>query len=210
MVELARSLDLGKQRVSFPAAVSVEQLVPAARADGDVGLVPYTPAGANYTNCSPNKLSQYMAAGLPVLANATNFVTEVVQAAGGGIVVDFQREAALKDAIARLCDDIFRQNCADRSLAFFDCSYHWEAVSAPLYAAMTSSVSKSDGAALRFFAERQKPVEPKSDSVHQPSPRSFDYRMARRLWRLLPFSAKAQIRKTILRLNLLMEDNARP
>ena len=92
MIALARELGLTERQVSFPAAVPTERLVDAAFIDGDVGLVPYTPAGANYANCSPNKLSQYMAAGLPILANRTNFVAEVVEEAGSGLVLDFSRE----------------------------------------------------------------------------------------------------------------------
>jgi hypothetical protein len=54
-------------RVLFLEAIDESELVTAA-AEFDVGLVPYTPTGLNYSNCCPNKLSQYMAAGLPILA----------------------------------------------------------------------------------------------------------------------------------------------
>ena len=67
---------------------------------GDVGLVPYEPTKLNSKYCSPNKLSQYMAAGLPILANRLEFVAQEISLAGCGSVVDF----AHGDELVRVVD----------------------------------------------------------------------------------------------------------
>jgi glycosyltransferase involved in cell wall biosynthesis len=199
MVNLARSLGLADIRVLFPVAVSTDQLISAAQADGDVGLVPYTAAGANYANCSPNKLSQYMSAGLPILANATNFVTEVIESAQCGIVVDFQREANLVEAVVELCDDNFRKRCSDNALAYFKRSYNWGAVSAPFYLAVRNAVSGAESTRLCFFPEHWKPPVPFPARVRLwnflrlVAQRHKSYRIAHSVWHLLPVAARVRL-----------------
>jgi glycosyltransferase involved in cell wall biosynthesis len=133
MIELARATGLLDQRIFFPEAVRETELV-AAAARADVGLIPYTPAGTNYRHCCPNKMSQYMAAGLPILANATSFVTAKVSEAGCGVVVDFARRELLVRAVDELC-----ASAADRlalgqaGRAHFAHSYNWNAVGAGMY-----------------------------------------------------------------------------
>ena len=70
------------------------------RRRADVGLVPYEPTTLNSKYCSPNKLSQYMAAGLPILANRLEFVAQEISLAGCGSVVDF----AHGDELVRVVD----------------------------------------------------------------------------------------------------------
>jgi hypothetical protein len=69
-MELAGSLALGEERVSFPSAVSESELI-ATAAEADIGLIPYNSAYFIYRPCCPNKLSQYLAAGPPILSSHT-------------------------------------------------------------------------------------------------------------------------------------------
>ncbi|MBV9752133.1 MAG: glycosyltransferase [Hyphomicrobiales bacterium] len=94
MIEFAKSKGILDKSVFFPRAVSESDLVRAAR-DGDVGIIPYEPTIINHRFCSPNKLSQYMAAGLPIISNELDFVKSIVLGYGIGSVVDFGDEAAL-------------------------------------------------------------------------------------------------------------------
>ena len=94
MIELARSKGLLDRSVFFPKAVSEADLVKAAR-DADVGIIPYEPTIINHRFCSPNKLSQYMAAGLPIICNELDFVKSVVLGYSIGSSVDFNDQAAL-------------------------------------------------------------------------------------------------------------------
>ena len=72
-------------------------LVEAYAASAAVGVSPIVPSCLNYRYSLPNKLFQYMAAGIPVVASAFRQVREIVEGSGSGIVVDTTRP----DAIAR-------------------------------------------------------------------------------------------------------------
>ena len=73
------------------------ELVEAYAASAAVGVSPIVPSCLNYRYSLPNKLFQYMAAGIPVVASAFRQVREIVEGSGAGIVVDTTRP----DAIAR-------------------------------------------------------------------------------------------------------------
>jgi glycosyltransferase involved in cell wall biosynthesis len=136
MVELARSTGLLGTRIQFPEAVAEKDLIQAA-ARADVGVIPYTPAGTNYRHCCPNKSSQYMAAGIPILANDTEFVARLIAAAECGIVCNFSRRDHLIKAVATLCTSKAELVAmGSRGQEFFRTSFNWEAVSRTMYASL--------------------------------------------------------------------------
>jgi len=57
-----------EDRVAFFAPVEMSDLVQAA-AEADVGVIPYIPTCLNNRLCTPNKLFEYMMAGLAVVAS---------------------------------------------------------------------------------------------------------------------------------------------
>jgi hypothetical protein len=117
-----------------------------------VGLVPYEPQGANHQHCCPNKVSQYMAAGLAILANDTSFVREVVEAAGAGLVVDFRSRQALVEAVNRLAADAsLRRTHAEDARRYFGETFHWEALSADFYGALRRLVHDRPERTLQLF-----------------------------------------------------------
>ena len=133
MISLAKEKGSNK-RIIFPPAVDVKDLVNMAHRDGDIGILPYTPFGKNYQNCCPNKMSQYMAAGLPILANKTFFVEQIIQLSKSGLVVDFSKKNELLDAINELTSNhIARKNMANASKEYFNNEFHWEKVSQNFY-----------------------------------------------------------------------------
>ena len=77
--ELVRRERLG-ERVLITGPVPREQVV-AYAAGADVGLIPYEPVGLNNTYSTPNKLFDYMAAGLPIAASR---LPELVRFVDGG------------------------------------------------------------------------------------------------------------------------------
>ena len=142
-------LNLG---VFFPDAVAEAELVAAAR-DADVGLVPYEPVSLNNRYCCPNKLSQYMAAGLPIICNELDFVKSVVVDNGLGSAVDFRDEAALVrtiNAYARDRDSI--PALSRKSQEVFKTSFNWQVQSRKTYAAIKSLMStrQSNKSGLNF------------------------------------------------------------
>jgi glycosyltransferase involved in cell wall biosynthesis len=101
LIDQARGLGLLGNRIVFPPGVHEEGLIEAARV-ADVGIVPYSPINIIYRLACPNKLSQYMAAGLPILSSEIEYVRQVVNENGIGIAVDFTDHRAL----ARTVNDL--------------------------------------------------------------------------------------------------------
>ncbi len=154
MLGLADKTGLLGSRILFPDPVSERELV-AAITEADVGLIPYTPFGENYKNCCPNKMSQYMAAGRPILANHTSFVAEIMEQSGAGIVVDFNHTEELIAAVARFVhDESWRLGMAEAAASYFTGVFHWERVSHGMYERLLSFCAMRSGATLRIYRER--------------------------------------------------------
>jgi glycosyltransferase involved in cell wall biosynthesis len=132
MESLAASLGIKGNRVLFPAAVGEDELVRAA-SEADVGIIPYEPHSANHRFACPNKLSQYLAAGLPIISNRLEFVDQLVTGNGLGTVVDFSDTEALVQAVERLANRSLLNPMAMRAEQFFRAEFNWERVSAELY-----------------------------------------------------------------------------
>jgi glycosyltransferase involved in cell wall biosynthesis len=141
LVTLATDLEMGSESVMFMPAVREDELVTAAT-EFDVGLIPYPPSNTNNAHCCPNKMSQYMAAGLPILANHTSFVSQVITEAKCGVVVDFGRTDLLIEKIRWIAShDIERNAMAANSKAYFRDKFNWESVSLEMYRKILNLVS---------------------------------------------------------------------
>ncbi|RYG36154.1 MAG: glycosyltransferase [Burkholderiales bacterium] len=127
MISAAKRSGLLGSRILFPPPVPERDLISRA-AQADIGLVPYEPTLINHIHCSPNKLSQYMAAGLPILANNTRFVEQIVRQAECGTVVDFNDPAQLASAVSKLADDAqYRQKLGLNARRGFETFFNWDA-----------------------------------------------------------------------------------
>ena len=84
--------------------VPSEEVVPYA-ASATIGVSIVQPASLSYRLALPNKLFQYMAAGIPVVASDFPDVRRVVEGSGAGVVVDPADPHAVAAAIRRLIDD---------------------------------------------------------------------------------------------------------
>jgi glycosyltransferase involved in cell wall biosynthesis len=127
MMAEARQLGADAARIEFPYAISEDQLVVRA-SNADVGVIPYEPTLLNHLFCSPNKLSQYMAAGLPILANTTSFVAQILKRADCGIIVDLENAEGVGRAVSRLAQDVdFRKRLGKNARKGFEAFFNWEA-----------------------------------------------------------------------------------
>jgi glycosyltransferase involved in cell wall biosynthesis len=91
-----------------------------------VAVLPFLPV-AGHEDALPNKLFEYMAAGLPVVASAFPAWREIVEDAGCGILVDPRDPGAIATAIERLlADDEEAAAMGARGRAAFERSYTWE------------------------------------------------------------------------------------
>jgi glycosyltransferase involved in cell wall biosynthesis len=131
-IEVARSLGLLDRSVFFPRGVSEDRLV-AAAGEADVGLIPYEPISINNRLSCPNKLSQYLAAGLPVICNQLDFVRAVVVDNGIGSAVDFRDPKAVAAVVNDLVSAPDRlQAMARQARKYFETQFHWEYVFDPV------------------------------------------------------------------------------
>lgn len=91
-------------RIHFAEAVAPDDVIDYAAA-ADVGVSPIVPSSLNYRYSLPNKLFQYMAAAIPVVASDLPQVREVVESTGCGVVVDTTRPEAIAEGIASVLAD---------------------------------------------------------------------------------------------------------
>ncbi|CAN0618960.1 conserved protein of unknown function [Burkholderia multivorans] len=186
----AEEIKLLGTRVFFPDAVGEADLVLAA-SFADVGIIPYEPKSINNRHCGPNKLSQYMAAGIPVLSNRLQFVEQVLRDGDCGVVADFTNTADIVRCVDALTVDIaLRRRLGDNARAHFARHYNWNAVSEPFYASMMALAKEAGTRPRTHGVSILRAAEPTLVLEPPPPPPETRHGLARRclrpFWRLLP------------------------
>jgi glycosyltransferase involved in cell wall biosynthesis len=98
------------QRMELSSRVHFHQRVPqsellALTASADVGLIPYVANCLNNALATPNKLYEYIAAGLPILASGLVEIKRIVERYDFGTIVDFDDPRAIAHAIDAVVAD---------------------------------------------------------------------------------------------------------
>ncbi len=134
----AARLGLGPPVVQFlgrlPNAEALHRV-----AEADVGLIPH-PAGEFWNSTIPNKLFDYMAAGLAIVSSNARPAARIVRATETGEVYDSADPSELAAAIERLLDPTRRSLCAQNGREAIRDRYHWEADCARMLTALESVV----------------------------------------------------------------------
>lgn len=99
----AREKGIADRVFVLPAVPSVE--LPRYTASADVGICLIEALGESYRLSLPNKLFEYLAAGLPVLASDGPEISSVIREAGAGISVHPANGQAVKQALQLLVHD---------------------------------------------------------------------------------------------------------
>jgi glycosyltransferase involved in cell wall biosynthesis len=190
LIDRARKTGLLGARIKFLPPVGEHELVAAAK-QGDVGLIPYTPSGANYSHCCPNKTSQYMAAGLPILANNTSFVRQIIESSKTGLVVDFAKPHEIIKAVSWFLNNPeARRNMGQKAEFHFKNEFNWNKVSEYMYKVIEILVEDANVCTLRVFPERIRqplyfPIAPSpTPTMAVISEQSLQF--TQKVWRLLP------------------------
>lgn len=132
-LKLARGLGVEGRTVHFLPPVIENELVTGAT-QFDVGVIPYKPDAPAYAYCCPNKLSQYMQAGLAVLTNDLVTVRAMVEQYQCGAVYDSHRLDTLRAAVDALTADaarLMQLKRAAKEAARTD--FNWQRQSTALY-----------------------------------------------------------------------------
>src|SRR5262249_9148082 len=105
---------------------SEDNLVTAA-AEADVGIIPYLPAATNERLSCPNKLSQYLHAGLMIIANELPYVRSVVEQADVGLIYDSADLQTFAQAGKRVIDGrALRRACRRNGLRLARDDFNWQ------------------------------------------------------------------------------------
>lgn len=135
--QLANTTGILGKRIFFPNASLETELLDALKGY-DIGIIPYEPVCINNKFCCPNKLSQYMASGLAILANDTEYVKEMLLKYECGLTVDFNKKNLFLDAVKILVSNTNLEQMQINAEKAHQKKYHWETVSNNFY----NSVSK--------------------------------------------------------------------
>lgn len=108
-------------------------------AQADVGVIPHY-ADESWNTTIPNKLFDYMAAGLPVLTSSTKPCARIVSTTGSGEVFQDRDESACATAIQRLADPELRRRYGAAGQQAILREYHWERDVARLTSALEAQV----------------------------------------------------------------------
>jgi glycosyltransferase involved in cell wall biosynthesis len=123
----------------FVGRVPRERLRPIL-AFAHVGVSLYGNGNATCLNeryCSPNKVYEYMAAGLPTITSDNLTLVELVERNGWGLCVPPEDPQALAEAISRLAGDKkLRQSMAEKALALHRMTMNFQTQVKPLHSAV--------------------------------------------------------------------------
>lgn len=112
-----------------------QDAVTAFAASATIGVSPILPSSLSYAYSLPNKLFQYMEAGLPIVASHFPHVREIIEGSGAGVTVDPADPSALAAAIVRLLNDpVAREETGRRARAAYEATYNWSTAAAVLLA----------------------------------------------------------------------------
>lgn len=123
---IALCAELGIDSVRFVEPVSKAE-VAATLQTADAGLMVLAPADLFTYGVSPNKLFDYMGAGLPVLTNVAGLVSDIVRKAGVGLTVTPGDPQAMADGMEAMADDP-PGDAAERGRAFISAHYDRQAL----------------------------------------------------------------------------------
>ena len=126
VIRIAKANGTFQRTVFQLPSVSEDELILAAKGT-DIGIIPYKPTFPNHIMACPNKLSQYMQAGLAIFSNDIPYVRHIVEDAKCGVVYTTDGDSkAIAERITELCRKEEKlQKMKDNSLVYSRTKYNW-------------------------------------------------------------------------------------
>jgi glycosyltransferase involved in cell wall biosynthesis len=137
----ARTIGLTGSQADFRGQVPNGEALAALPA-ADVGVIPHF-ADESWHTTVPNKLFDYMAAGLAIVTSDARPAARIIRETGAGLVYRHPDAAALARAIATLADPEVRHACARYGQDAVRETYHWERDVERLLDALRRTVDKA-------------------------------------------------------------------
>lgn len=128
--ELVRQHSL-ESRVTFLPPVRTEDVVDTA-SGYDIGLVLYRSVNLNNLYAAPNKLFEYMMAGLAIAGSDLPLIREVIESEQVGVTFDSDSPQDIADKILHLASDIPQLNLMKERARSAGRKYTWQIESAKL------------------------------------------------------------------------------
>ncbi|HMK39566.1 MAG TPA: glycosyltransferase, partial [Bacteroidota bacterium] len=140
LLALARERNLLARTLFFHPSVKQSDLL-TYTVSADAGLIPYAPVDWNTKYCTPNKLYEFIVAGLPILANNLPELTRFVQHQGIGLNLPMGRP----DEFALAVDRFFLTDleCYRKRLREISPRYVWQNHEGPEIVRMYEQMLKS-------------------------------------------------------------------
>jgi glycosyltransferase involved in cell wall biosynthesis len=135
----AAALRLDAAAVDFTGQLPHAEAMRAVAA-ADVGVIPHH-ADEAWNTTVPNKLFDYMAAGLPVLASDAAPVARIVAETGAGQIFRSGDPAALARGVRRMLDPAARRRMGGAGLEAVRTRYNWETDAAVLLRAVAETAA---------------------------------------------------------------------
>ena len=120
----ARALGLDESAVKFAGFVPHEQAIRMV-AEADIGVNPLHDSPV-FQTCIPNKLFDYMAAGLPVVSSDMQACARLLRETGAGEVFSAGDSSDLASALKRLRDAATRKKIGEQGRDAVKKRYNWE------------------------------------------------------------------------------------
>ena len=135
----ARALGLANSQADFRGHLPNTEAL-AALTDADVGVIPHY-ADESWHTTVPNKLFDYLAAGLAVVTSDARPAARIVRDTGAGLVYRHPDAGNLERAIVQLTDPEFRRACVWRGQLAVRNTYNWERDTTRLVSALRDTVT---------------------------------------------------------------------
>jgi len=119
-----------RSNIYWHTAVAEHDMIPTLQ-DFDVGVIPYD-YSYPYNYCSPNKLGQYMAAGLAILSNYQPFIVTTIQNYDCGLVFNWRDTYSFESACRKMLDVKILLEFQSKSIEGHSASANWESYVLPL------------------------------------------------------------------------------
>ena len=123
--KMAEEMKLG-EKIAFLPPVPSEEL-PEITVDADMGFILFRNTCLNHYYSLPNKLYEYMMAGVPIISSDFPELSRVLKEVGSGLTVDPDSPEAIANAVDKLADNqILRQEMKEKGRTAALKKYNWE------------------------------------------------------------------------------------